>query len=50
MKKQSFEEGLVETIMRQIDITEEQAHSFAKGLMEGKIPYLLTSSGKIEIK
>ncbi len=45
----SFEEKVVESIMGKINISREDAVDLAKGLIEGKIPYINVPGGKIEV-
>lgn len=46
----NFEEKVIESILGQLDVSEDEARGMAKGLMSGKIPYILTPTGRIDVR
>lgn len=46
----SFEEKVIESIMGQLNVSESEAKSMARGLIRGDIPYIDTGVGRIVVK
>ncbi len=49
-RMKNFEEKVIESILGQLDVSEDEARGMAKGLMSGKIPYILTPAGRIDVR